>query len=320
MHVQGILACGKYTRIYKCIIAYSMEGMEGIDDIISFNRSTLNSVKQWIERDDWKMPPSLFNYGLPPHVFHLIDVPIDTSVSEVDYLCNLVKTINADNRPVHYLEIGISVGKNFYTMVQFVKGMIKQSQQSQQHQHTITGIDIEKINPTLNKLLTSVHATSSVDTFTNDKPTTIRSNPINICNQFVDTDNALLTRYYEADEFSNIWTHLDKRFNLVFSDALHDPSALLHEYASLKDNNLLDVDGGFFYCFDDLEADEQTGKMWSAVNRIVQDMKTTLGNKLDIKVQHLEMNAWLGQHEHKHHFGVISATPLTHHTVKRHIL
>lgn len=37
------------------------------------NHATRQSVTTWIKREDWESPPSLFNYGLPASVFHLID-------------------------------------------------------------------------------------------------------------------------------------------------------------------------------------------------------------------------------------------------------
>ena len=277
-----------------------------MQDIIAFNRKTLNTVDKWILRKDWEMPLTLFNYGLPAHVFHMIDLPIDNNLTEVDYLCHLMQTLAVTNdRPIKYLEIGVSVGKNLYTVMRFVQGMI-----ATKHQHAISGIDIEKMNPTLHKLLGDAHKSCKVETFANMKPTSIRSSLTNVCTTYV--DDTLVTSYYEADEFSDVWTStlLKSQFNLVFSDALHEPHALLHEYNNLKANNLLDVICGFFYCFDDLEADKDTGAMWSAVHRIVADMKTTYGTRLDVKLQHLEMNAWLGQHEHKHNFGVISAFPI----------
>lgn len=271
-----------------------------MQEIIEFNRKTLKSVDKWILEKDYKMPPSLFNYGLPPHVFHLIDQPIDSTVSEVDYLCHLMKLMN---RPVRYLEIGVSVGKNMYTMVRFAQEKLGFGS------HTISGIDIEKINPTFNNLLEATHTVSKIESFPNGKPTSIRNSAINV--KHVYSKGTMVTSYYEADEFSDVWTMFDSEnpFNLVFSDALHEPRALLHEYFSLKENKLLDTVGGFYYCFDDLEPDENTGGMWSSVHRIVDDIKDTFGNKLDVKLQHHEMNAWLGQHEHKHHFGVISAFP-----------
>jgi hypothetical protein len=290
-----------------------------MQDIINFNRQTLSTVEQWILREDWAMPPSLFNYGLPAHVFDLIDKPIDYNVTEVDHLCHIMQTLAAcstdgldqtkQTKPIRYLEIGVSVGKNLYTMTRFVQDFIAKSK-TNKNKHVITGIDIEKINPMLCNLLEKSHGSFKVESFPNGNScNSIRKNPLNFSNAFF--DDVLLTTYYEADEFSDVWSTLDKEspFNLVFSDALHEPRALLHEYASLKENNLLDVSGGFFYCFDDLEADENTGSMWGAVHNIVADIKATYGTKLEVNMQHLEMNAWLGQHEGKHHFGVIKAFP-----------
>ena len=57
-------------------------------EIIEFNRNTLNSVDKWINKDDWNIPKSIFNYGLPPCIFHLIDLPLNQDITEVDMICN----------------------------------------------------------------------------------------------------------------------------------------------------------------------------------------------------------------------------------------
>ena len=44
-----------------------------LEQVRRHNHATRKSVKTWIKRGDWETPPSLFNYGLPASVFHLID-------------------------------------------------------------------------------------------------------------------------------------------------------------------------------------------------------------------------------------------------------
>ena len=44
-----------------------------LEQVRRHNHATRKSVKTWIKRGDWEAPPSLFNYGLPASVFHLID-------------------------------------------------------------------------------------------------------------------------------------------------------------------------------------------------------------------------------------------------------
>ena len=77
--------------------------------IIPFNRKTLASVANWIELEHWNSPPSIYNYGLPERVLHLINKPISHDVTEADLLCQFA----LDLGNVNYLEIGVSVGKTF---------------------------------------------------------------------------------------------------------------------------------------------------------------------------------------------------------------
>ena len=58
-----------------------------MDNIIRYNRQTLKSVKNWINRTDWETPQSIFNYGLPDSIYHLINLPIDENITEVDIIC-----------------------------------------------------------------------------------------------------------------------------------------------------------------------------------------------------------------------------------------
>ena len=86
-----------------------------MDNIIRYNRQTLNSVKNWINRTDWETPQSIFNYGLPDSIYHLINLPIDENITEVDIICKYL----TEFPKVNYLEIGVSVGKTFYQIIQF---------------------------------------------------------------------------------------------------------------------------------------------------------------------------------------------------------
>ena len=92
------------------------------------------------------------------------------------------------------------------------------------------------------------------------------------------------------------------KYNIIFSDAFHEPQALMNEYLQLKNNNLIDFNN-FVYCFDDLESNI-TGKMWEIVYFIYNDLITITNQTLFIK--HFVVNGWLGNHEGSHNFGVIT--------------
>lgn len=253
-----------------------------MDAIIVRNRATLATVDEWITRTAWS--GALFNYGLPDHVFHLIDRPIDYQVTEADMIAGFFKNY----AHVHYLEIGVSVGKTFYQLIQATQNA------------RLSCIDIEVINPTLHGLLSASTAPSVSVVPTTPPPGSLRKSPTLTISRY--TCNANDVTYYEGDEFDpNVWSSLtaDGGYNVVFSDALHEPAALMTEYKNVRDK--LNADG-FTYCFDDLE--DGHGPMWAAVEAITKRMKNDFP-RMDVTLHRHRVNGWLGQHEHVHNFGVI---------------
>ena len=266
-----------------------------MDDIISCNRATLNSVPKWIEQEHWEKPYSLYNYGLPPQITHLIDLPISKALTEADMLCSFMLEMQNKSGQANYLEIGVSVGKTFYQLARFANEKLAGAR--------LSCVDIEKINPTFNALLDRLYG--------NDKVVT-RIPATRLTDSMRCEDHNVITRwrdstitYYESDEFDpEIWKAMPKKYNVLFSDALHEPTALLCEYQQLKSNNLLD-ENGFIYCFDDLEG-SMNGRMWGAVLHIFEDLKVSFPN-LTLSLEHAAVNGWIGQYYSKHNFGIIRA-------------
>ena len=266
-----------------------------MDDIIKFNRETLTSVPKWIEREHWEKPNSIFNYGLPPQITYLIDLPISKALTEADLLCSFMVDMSKKYGYVRYIEIGVSVGKTFYQVIKFANDKLADIPDIQ-----LSCLDIEKINPTFENLLDVICSNKVV--------THIPSTPL--VNSMRNLDTNVITKwnnitYYESDEFDPaIWKLMDKKYNIIFSDALHEPDALICEYQQLKTNSLFD-NKGFIYCFDDLER-ERYGRMWRAVIHIFDDLKIVFPN-LHVTLEHKVVNGWIGQHEFPHNFGIIRA-------------
>ena len=259
-----------------------------MNKIVDFNRKTLQQVENWIKKEDWDIPNSVFNYGLPDYIFHFINLPISNDLTEADKICEFIDMLQGN---INYLEIGVSVGKTFYQILQYAKSHAKQ--------YTISCLDIEKINPSLQHLLGEEYETHSIPS--NPPTDSYRKDPQN----HIKTWNSHKVTYYEADEFDDtIWKTMNTKYNLIFSDALHNPGALYKEYSNLRINNLLD-DAGFIYCFDDLEAEEDGG-MWQAVHHIKHNIEQSFPH-LYVYVEHSVVNGWIGQYEFKHHFGIIYA-------------
>lgn len=267
-------------------------------EIIQFNRKTLKTVDNWINKEDWNLGNSVFNYGLPETIYHLINSPINEEITEADMICNYLIELSRITNKINYLEIGVSVGKTFYQIINFQKYFLNNL-----NQKSFSCIDIEKINPILEKILDNDYNNLKEKNETNKDETLTNSIHKFKNNTITKWDNMIV--YYEADEFDkNIWKNMINKYNFIFSDALHEPEALIKEYENLKTNNLLD-ETGFIYCFDDLES-ERDKPMWSAVNKIYIDIVNN-NPLLNVKIEHFIVNGWIGQYEHAHNFGVIKA-------------
>ena len=267
-----------------------------MNSIIEFNRRTLNSVPNWINISDYNSPPSLFNYGLPKHVYHLINKTISMDVTECDIICFCISLFNNDNIPINYLEIGVSVGKTFYQILEYVNHNSKK--------YSLNCLDIEIINPILNNLIllknNKVSEKKQISNVDNKYKFDYNNKFNNTITTWTNGFNEII--YYESNSFDNDIWKIMKKYNIIFSDGHHEPSALMNEYENLKNNNLIDYDK-FIYCFDDLEGDKNGG-MWQVVLKIVEDLKIITNKEIFLK--HYVVNGWLGNHEYKHNFGLIS--------------
>lgn len=279
-----------------------------LSEIIAFNRLTLQGTPIWIYPDEWVSPPTLYNYGLPRHVFHLINLPQNTDPTEADVLCLLLNRLatRAPDKIIRYLEIGVSVGKNAHQIATYSRKFL--------HKSDLHCIELEKPNATFFNLLNSSYGMQSptIETFplSQKKPIQSYISPRKDLEDKIFSwksgDHSFV--YHEGDEFDqSVWSPqtFGGPINLVFSDALHTPDALMHEYLMLKMGGHLNFEN-LIYCFDDLESYEN-GPMWESVYKIHYDLKS---KNPALELRHFQVNGWLGQHEYKHNFGVISSDDL----------
>lgn len=243
------------------------------DEVIDINRRSLTAVDNWI--DEVAFSRSCFEYGVPGFIRAVINKPINRDLTYSDLMLRIAKKY-FDR--VNYLEIGVSVGKNFYQMLN--AGLDAQ----------FTAFDIEEINPVLEKRLNPVRK-SSWDSL----PKSIKKQQSSLA-EYVYQQKQV--NYLSADVWDErSWAKLEgQKFNLVFSDALHTPKAILFEFEMLVKYNLLD--DKFVMLWDDL-----VGKMQYSFYRILK--------KYDKKYQVKEsclvnINGWVGEHEAPHTIGLIA--------------
>lgn len=249
-----------------------------IEPIINFNRETLKKINNWI--DDEVYEKSIYQYGLPRQVRHIIDREIDADITYTDTILFLSSFLKKD---INYLELGVSVGKNFFQVTNFLKNS------------NITGFDIEDINPTLERFFSKKNR---IEWETMKGSMKKKNSSINT---YLYEPNNNKIWYLSGDVFDEkSWQRLSgNKYNIIFSDAFHSPEALLIEYEMVKKYGLIDEEE-FILIWDDLH-----GEMEISFNKIWLDLQQKYNLKENDKLR-ICLNGWLGQNEFVHEIGIIS--------------
>src|SRR5258708_4318021 len=254
----------------KSIVPFSADDLAGPTRT---NRHSLQLIDNWIDEEAFAR--SYFQYGVPPFLKPLINKPIDDSPTYTDLMTFIAQKYF---EKINYLEIGVSVGKNFFQLLHSLQNA------------QLTAFDIEEINPVIEQRL-GAGARSEWAT----PAGSIKKNNSSLKTY---TFGEKQVNYLSADVWdSNSWAKMEgSKFNLVFSDALRTPKAILFEFEMLVKYRLLDEK--FVIVWDDL-----VGKMKNSFFKIIRKYNEVYGIK-DIYL--LEVNGWVGQHEGTHSVGIIS--------------
>jgi len=246
-----------------------------LESAVRRNRRALAAVSSWIDEDVYQA--SVFRYGLPPHIRPFIDDPIDESPSYSDLIVHLAMQMGH----VRYLELGPSVGKNFFQVAKAVSNA------------ELVAIDIENINPVLERQLTFVgreeweSARDSIRTERSTQTTyTLESNRID---------------YIAGDLFDrSTWNRLvGRKFNVIFSDAFHSPQGLATEWERILQLELL-CDGPVALIWDDLGHAAMRRTFYEiAVN--IRQLRPGAQVSLEL------LQGWVGKRERLHPVGIIRA-------------
>lgn len=277
---------------------------------------TRASVTSWVARSDWLSPPSLFNYGLPDSVSHLInnDVgPLPIGHDLLSFLGSQLLSVARAREPrlqpprrLHYFEVGVSVGKCLFTQLEFFGPSV-----------LVFAYDLEDINPSFARML-APGAPAVLDSFTEErlKPgqSSIRRQPgmerTDTIKKFVSPAGGELL-YLAADEFNSAgWAHLRRQnitFDLLYSDAFHDPSALIFEAEQLLSHGLINLQS-FAIVWDDCSASTMEDK---AVCPMLQRMRGIPGIP-PLFNMNVMIHGWVGISESEHRTCILSTLDLNH--------
>ena len=246
-----------------------------MDAIKKGNRQTLNNVPNWIDKNVYD--GSIFQYGVPNSILHLLNSEIDTNVTYTDIMVYLMEKLN---QKLNYLEIGVSVGKNILQIASSFKNI------------KLTGMEIENINPILEDMFTKV------DIKKWKSASTLKFSDSYLA-KYSYNNNEI--NYLSTDEFDEQgWQQLKgEKFNAIFSDALHTPDALLFEFSMLKKYGLIN-EKEILILYDDLG-----GPMRETFLTIYEEVK-----KISPAVNCYQYitNGWVNIKEH--HIGIITTIKL----------
>ena len=215
------------------ILFYKNSNKEFVN-IIRDNRLYLSSIDTFLTEDQYKVN----DYGIPKKLFEHIDKKINDYPTYSDLLIFISR--NMDKVRINYLEIGVSVMKNYLQIVNQFRNSL------------IVGFDNNEINPNFSKKFTQ-------------KKSNYFTSEINE-NKLIYFIGDLLDEK-DTDEFKSI----NEKFDLIFSDALHTKKGVMAEYRNIIKDSLSDT---FVLYFDDLDFPDLT----SASLEIFEDLKTQYDN------------------------------------------
>ena len=235
------------------------------------------SVREWIDHDVYDN--SVSKYGLPERVKNLVNKEIGREVTYTDILLYLSTFLR---EKISYLELGVSVGKNFLQVVNFLKNA------------SLVGFDIEEINPVLEGSFVMVDRREWETMAGSAKR---KKSSLSLYHH---KPNSHDVHYLSGDILDgNSWRQLvGQKFNLIFSDAFHDPSALLFEFEMIAKYELLNP-SEFVILWDDLGGDMSLSflRIWSHLKR-----SHNLKNRNRVVCR---CRGWLGTNEPMHEVGII---------------
>lgn len=247
-----------------------------LEPYIKKNRETLASVKDWIDAD--AMAQSFFAYGVPDTTKPLLNMKINNQPTYTDVISKLLDEMKS---PVNYLEVGVSVGKNFLQLASALSNAM------------LTGFDVEDISPVLQSRFLGRGQRATWQ----PPATSIRRRASYLADLAYGSNKV---QYLCGDVFDEAaWKQLEGRaFNFIYSDAFHSADALLHEWEMIKKYGLLNQKS-FICMWDDLGGD-----MTDAFAEVSKNTQSCMGAG-NVEVQMHEYNGWNGQHEDPHLFGLV---------------
>jgi|GEM_PF-5518463 len=305
--ISRILGLGAFFLFLIAPLYGKEKPSEKMIRVMEYNRQTLSLVPSWLNQES--LNTSCATYGLPEIAIQHIDSYIGDEITYSDLITYLSSFLNSQ---IQYLEVGVSVGKNFFQICNYL------------HKGVVVGMDLERPNKSLENFFFNRQQLDSWDSFT---PAAVPYDHKEWFRKYGFTSDLLKKRcaglyryqaknlflrysypsrendvYYLSGDIldESLWEKLGNnafKFNLVFSDAFHWEDSILYEYEMLQKYHLLNEDA-FIIVWDDLN------EINAGFDRVWNDLNKMYPRKLYRFV--MRTRAWIGIHEKDlHYVGVI---------------
>jgi hypothetical protein len=230
------------------------------------NREILTDLGILIDENEYE----LNDYGIPYKNFQFINQPINKYLCNIDLITILLTLFK--KKEVNYLEIGVSIMKNFFV----VENNFKNFNLFAYDINTIIGKHKNKFqkDSVVKNLFFSENTNNSLFYYVGD-----------VLNEF------------QTMEFSS---NINSKFDFIYSDALHTQEGVEAEFKNLIQNNL---NHEFIIYYDDLDIDWDIPTVEDAVFNIFRKLKKVDKN---VKLFTFWINGWLGQYESMHKNAIIT--------------
>ncbi len=201
------------------------------------------------------------DYGVQRRIYNDLEKEIVRLPTYSDFLIFLINELFKKN--INYLEIGVSVLKNY---LQINNGISDSN---------IVGFDLNEINPNFKNL---------------DKIQKNNNNLIYFKGSVLNKDDTKIFNEFFVE-----------KFDLIFSDALHEPEAIRSEFELIIKNNLKEK---FLIYYDDLD--------FAGIEEEIGKIRKDLENHIDQKINFytLKIYGWIGQNEKLHKNGILTTYDL----------
>jgi len=234
-----------------------------IKKIINENRKFIKTQQPIFSKKEFDKN----QYGMSYQNFKNINKDINSFITYSDLLNFIIQDLY--KRKINYLEIGSSVMKNFVQISNFARNS------------ELYCFDINDIPEKYRKLYKDINSSESNKLFSGE----VNSNKIHYFKGDVLSE-------FDALEFRDI---LDNKFDLIFSDALHQPDAVISEFTNIIQPNLSEK---FTIYYDDLDfpgLEDTFFKIFDTLQISKKVFATTF-----------YVYGWMGQYEKVHKNGIIS--------------